>query len=310
MASPRRLMPWRRTWGWPDRWRHTADARVVDPNFGLPGTEPAVRWVIRWLREPLVAFTVLGTAMFAVYGYVVPASVRPVVLDEGTLAILYADYEAVTGSAPDAAERERIIEDYYRREVLFREGLREGVAETSPELREVVIQIKQQRVAGIPPEPTETELANFYGDHFDRYYAEPTISLEQRFRSAAPADPEALLAALRQERDAEFDPAPTGAVMSDYGVSLLQAMFGARALARLQAMPPQQWEGPFETPQGWHYFRVLERRPRELLSFERARQQVRADYQAQIVDQRLEQFLQERRERYPLEMQVESREER
>lgn len=254
----------------------------------------------RWLREPLFAFFLLGGLLFGVYTYLNPGEGDAIILDGAGLAVLLEDYEALTGEPAGPAMREAIIADFYRREVLYREGLRERVAESDGRLREAIIEHMQQRVSGELPEPAGRDLVNYYADHMDRYYREPTISVEQRFLAAEPDDAEAVLAALRGDEARDFDLPPGGAFLNAYGESILRGLFGAEILERLQAMPLEHWEGPFETLRGWHFFRVVARTPRELQSFAEARERVRADYEAAVLADRLSAYVDARRDRYRL----------
>jgi len=276
--------------------------RLSPPGGGRNNPEGPAATMNRCLREPLLIFFLVGAGLFIAYAYLNPSKEAPVVLRGDGIAVLLADYEDLTGEAADAATREAIIADYYRREVLYREGLRAGLAESDGSVREAIIERMQQRVSGELMEPSGRELVNYYADHMDRYYLEPTITVEQRFLSNPPTDPESLLAALRSDEAAGFDLPPGGALLRAYGQSLLRGLFGARTLERLRTMPLETWEGPVETLRGWHYFRVLAREPARLQSFERARDQVLADYQADEVARRLQAFVDARRDRYPLDL--------
>jgi hypothetical protein len=255
----------------------------------------------RWLREPLLRFFAVGGLFFVAYRFLAVEPGETVSLSDEGVSILLAEYEAVTGRSPDEAQRQAIIDDYYRREVLYREGLRERIFETDARLREAIIERMQQRVSGELGEPDGRDLVNYYAEHIDRYYREPSMSVEQRFLDTAPGAEEAraLLAALHSGDEPSFAPAPGGNTLPGYGESVFRARFGADVLDALRELPLHQWAGPFESAVGWHFFRVLERQPRELLPFERVQAQVRADYQAAILAERVDRFVEARRPRYP-----------
>jgi peptidyl-prolyl cis-trans isomerase C len=261
--------------------------------------------VTRWLREPLLAFMALGAGLFLVYDRLGPSSGDAITLGSAGLAVLVEDYEAVTGSAADATRRQDIIDDYYRREVLFREALRTGLHESDPALREAMIERMQQIVAGELPEPSGRDLVNYYADNIERYYSEPSISLSQRFLRDAPHDSDDVLSALEEGREPAFDPPPGGRDLPRYGESMLRGLFGGAVLERLRSLPVGRWAGPFESPRGWHFFRVDDRHPRELLPFEFVQAQVRADYQNEAINDRLDKFVARNRDRYPFRIEDE-----
>ena len=258
--------------------------------------------MMRWLRDPLPVFVIAGASLFAAYRFLAAGEGEPIILGGAGLAVLLEEYAAVTGQRADEGARESIINDYYRREVLYREGLREGLHESDPRVREAIIERMQQRVSGELPEPTGRDLVNYYGDNMARYYREASMSVAQRFLRAEPADPTALLLALGAGEEPDFDAAPGGAWLPDYGESMLRGLFGAAILDALRTAPLQQWAGPFASPRGWHFLRVEARSPRELLPFERVRDQVLADYQADVLAARLADYVAARRDRYPLEL--------
>lgn len=255
----------------------------------------------RWLREPLLPFFLAGTVLFLLYRLLNPGATETVVLGDAGLSVLLAEYEALTGTPPDAERRQELIDDYYRREVLYREGLRTGLHESDPVLREAVIERMQQRVTGELPAPTGRDLVNFYTDNIDRYYAEATISVSQRFLRTAPEAPDALLRALETGSAPPFDPPPSGARLPAYGESMLRALFGSAVLEALRDLPLASWSGPYESSRGWHFFRVDARRGPKPLPFERVQQQVRADWLVDVIDRRLGDFVDARRSRYRLQ---------
>lgn len=256
----------------------------------------------RWLREPLLSFFLVGAGLFLAYRLSNPRAAEEVVLGDAGVAILTAEYEALTGATPDADRRRELIDDYFRREVLYREGLRAGIHESDPVLREVMIDRMQQRVAGELPKPTGRDLVNFYADNIERYYAEATISVSQRFLRRAPESPDALLRALQAGNAPPFDPPPGGGRLPAYGESMLRALFGNTVLEALRSLPPGTWSGPFESSRGWHFFRVDARGAPAPLPFEEVQQQVRADWLADVIDRRLADFVDARRSRYRLQL--------
>lgn len=257
--------------------------------------------VQRWLRDPVVLFFALGVLLFVAWRYLGPEEVQPVTLSAASEAIIVAEFEALTGRRPTAAERERLIAEHYRREVLYREGLAVDLPRSDPALRDAVIERMQQRVSGEFTEPEARELVSFYSDNIERYYSEATISFEQRFFAAAPTDAGAILAALRRGEPVQGDTAWQGRTFPRYGLSMIRGLFGQKVLDTLQSVNEDSWAGPYESPDGWHYLRVTERRPAVLLPYERVREQVLADYQAAALERRLDAFVESRRDRYPLQ---------
>lgn len=263
-------------------------------------TEPADT-AGRWHRDPVLVFFVLAGLIFAAYRFFAPAEVQPVLLSAASEAVMVSEFEALAGREPSAEERARLIEEHYQREVLFREGLAAELVRSDPSLREAIIEGMQQRVSGELAEPDARDLVNFYADNIERYYSEATISFEQRFFAGRPGDSEAVLAALRRGETPKSDTAWQGKSFPRYGRSMIRGLFGQALLRALESAPENTWMGPYESPDGWHFVRVSERVAASLLPYERVREQVLADYQAAELDRRVREFVDGRRERYPLQ---------
>jgi len=251
-------------------------------------------------KDPVLLFFALGGLLFVTFSLFNRDAPDAIVLSDRGLAVLVSEFEMLRGRPASDAEEASIIRDYYQRELLFREAIAEGLHRSVPGVRQLLIEEMQQRVTGDLPEPSGKDLVNYYTDHMERYYAEATITLEQRFYRDLPGEAEALLAALRSGSAPAGDVTRQGNRFPAYGESMLRGMFGAELFANIQALPTGQWEGPFQSPQGWHFFRVSERGERELLPFTRVRDQVLADYQASTVAQSVSAYVERRRASYPL----------
>ncbi len=95
----------------------------------MPGH--ARRALSRLVREPLLHFLVIGTAVFAVHGAAGPAMPTG---DEGVIDVtpatvgrLESQFAGVWRRPPTAEERAGLIDDYVREEVYYREALALGL---------------------------------------------------------------------------------------------------------------------------------------------------------------------------------------
>lgn len=253
------------------------------------------------MRDPLFLFFIAGLGLFGVFSILNNGEdANPVTISEAGLAVMLEDYRSLTGREPDAIMREAIVQDYYRREVLYREGLRQDVVRESPELREALITEMQQRVSGKLDEPSAADLVAFYTEHIDRYYREAHITFEQYFVTEAPADPQHLIEALAAGEALPGKSHRTGQQFPTYGESMIRGLFGPEVLGLLQAANFADWFGPIETIEGWHFFRVSDRGARVLQPFERVSSEVLIDYQSSQLDSRVDAFIDSVGDRYPL----------
>lgn len=253
----------------------------------------------RLLRDPVTVFFALGAALFLAYQSLNDVEETPISLSPAGLAVLVSEFEMLTGRSAGDADIERLREEFYQRELLFQAALKAELYRVDPNLREQLIDLMQKRITGVLPEPSGQALVNYYTDHIERYYSEATISFEQRFFADAPADADAIRAALNWNDVVDDVAPPQGRTFPDYGLSMVRGLFGQRLFTQISALEPGPWEGPFESMDGWHYFRVIRRRDPALLPFARVSDQVAADLQSETIAQRVREFVDARRQDYP-----------
>jgi len=230
------------------------------------------------IRDPLFAFVVAGIALFAVYAGIQSRSTDPVLLAATTRAALIADFETLTGRPASAGDIARIEREYVTDELLLRDALDSGLHLTDGEIRRQLVEKMRLRVTGLLPDPTDEQLVNHYAENLDRYRSEPAVSFEHVFFRSLPADSGDVLARLQGGAAIAGEPFPQGRSFPRYGRSILRGMFSQSFVDALWTAPLDEWSGPVESSQGWHYVRPTERLPESLLSFDAVRDQVENDY--------------------------------
>jgi peptidyl-prolyl cis-trans isomerase C len=263
----------------------------MDPQTGgLAG--PGRSWPARLLSEPLLAFLAIGALLFLAYQLRQSRATEPVVLPAAARAALIADFEKLAGRPATAADIHRIEQAFVVDEILFREAVSEGLHLSDSVVRARLVEEMRQRITGPLPEPTDEQLVNHYSEHLDRYRSEPAATFEHVYFAGRPAAPEALLAQLRAGAAVAGEPFGRGTAFSRYGRSMLRGLFGQPFTAALWAAPLGEWTGPLQSQFGWHYVRVSERLPPELLPFVRVRQQVENDLLVDEIERAVDQHVQ------------------
>ena len=223
----------------------------------------------RIVREPLLHFLAAGAAIFAFTffyrGGAAPAT-KSVVIDATLAEHLAGLHRAQFGVEPDTATRERLIANYARDEVLYREALARGLDRDDDVVRRRLVQKFEfvlASAAELTP-PTTAEIQTYYDAHREEYSEPGRVSFEHRYfstdRPGAAARATAALAA-GPENDSG-DPLP----LADHydAVTRVQArqMFGDSDLvAQLFIAEPGRWLGPVASGYGLHLFRILARTP-------------------------------------------------
>lgn len=231
-------------------------------------------------RDPFAVFLIVAAAIFALY-WATTGHRATIEVSSSVQKSLSEDYAMMTGKAPDAAARARLIHDYVADELLFREAVARGMHMTDKATKQRLIDRVRFMIAGAPPEPSEDVLIGYYAAHPEMYRAEPRISVEHVFFEQPPADAPAILARLRGGASVKGDDFWMGHDLPDYGISMLRGMFGQPFLDRLQTAPAGEWFGPLRSSRGWHFARVKGRGAARTLPYPEARDQVRQDYIAQ-----------------------------
>lgn len=231
------------------------------------------------LRDPLTVFLAAGAALFLVW-WALGRRDNSIEVSAAVQQSLAADYQMMTGRAPDAAQRKKLVDDYVADEILFREAVARGMHLTDRTTKARLVDRLRFLIAGAPPTPAEADLIDFYAEHGELYRAEAQISLKQVFFTQMPDAPDAVLAALNRGERVDGDDFWMGRNFPNYGESMLRGMFGATVLTAARKAPLGEWTGPWPSSRGVHFLRVEARNPPALMRYTDVRDQVVQDMTA------------------------------
>jgi hypothetical protein len=236
-----------------------------------------------WRREPLLHFLLLGALLYVASRLWAPgAADAQIVIDTARVERLVRLYELQTGAAPNAAQRERLIQDFVRDEALYRDALKLGLNEGDELVRRRMVQKMEFLNAGVEPaEPTEAQLRAYHRAHAAQFAATARLSFTQVYfspdgrGSAAARDAAAIALASQLALGADMPRGDRSPVATDYANMSrdeVQRTFGQRPLVEaLMQAPLGQWVGPVESGYGWHLVRVSDRAEPVPLSLEQTR---------------------------------------
>ncbi len=229
-----------------------------------------------WLREPLLHFLILGSAIFLLADLVGdPAGGRAdrIRLTAGDVELLRQGFQRTWQRAPSAAELAGLVEDRVREEIYYREALALGLDRDDTIVRRRLRQKMEFLSEDLAAElPTDADLEAWLGANPERFRVEPRIHFRQVFLSRdrrgdrLRADAERLLAGLRagdgRPDPAELgDPIPLPAEAGELSASEVARLFGGEFAAGLFELAPGRWEGPIDSAYGAHLVLVRERVP-------------------------------------------------
>ena len=211
---------------------------------------------MRLLREPLLHFLVIGAVLFGVFRLAAddgPAQ-GEIIVSAGQIASLEAIFSRTWQWPPTAGERESLVKDYIRDEVLYREAIAMGLDRDDAIIRRRMRQ-KMEFVADLTAqaEPTDAELKTFVADHPAWFHAEPHFSFSHIYFRAGPdsgpsaAELERLLQALNAgtaDASQAGDPFMAGFDFRDAAISDVAKTFDDSFEGWIDQRGSGRWEGP------------------------------------------------------------------
>lgn len=231
---------------------------------------------MRWLKEPLFHFLLIGTGLFILFYQVGDSTVdRP---DRILVTAADIDRMATLWSRrwqrpPTPGELEGLIESHIREEVLYREAHALGLERDDTIVRRRMAQKMEFLFEDLTPlaEPTEAELQAFLQDNAERFQESPRFSFLHVYLNADQRgeqsfdDARLLLDDLRiKGSDADIvtasDPFPMlEHRLEDRSERDIARLLGQNFAEGLTGLPIKQWCGPIESAYGVHLVYVLER---------------------------------------------------
>ena len=227
---------------------------------------------MKFLREPLVHFVVLGVALFALAALV---RERPldeagsIVVTEGQIAHLATGFARTWQRPPTATELDGLIDDYVREEISYREAVAMGLDRDDTIVRRRMRQKLEFITEDVAAQaPSDAELEAHLDAHPDSFRIEPRLSFRQLYvspdRRGEKAEKDALvllarLAGSGPDVAVDGDPLMVTEAFDLSPTSELAGHFGEAFATRLVEIEPGRWTGPVRSGYGWHLVFVRER---------------------------------------------------
>ena len=235
----------------------------------------------RCRREPLVHFLVLAALLFGLDYVFSSTQKQKIIVERQTAEFLIQQREELELRRLTPEERRETIESYVEDEILYSEAYKRGLDKGDSRMRRnLIVKIRGLLIGDVKP-PTEKELRNYFEANRAKFARPATQSLEQVFFSDPSKVPSGLLGELRQGRD----PTTVGETGLVSGRTLPRASqqrlvgtFGAETARAILAIEDDQWHGPFESPRGAHFVRVVRREPAQEASYESVKSYLEADW--------------------------------
>ena len=225
---------------------------------------------MKFLREPLVHFMVIGAAIYLLYAvFAEPAAEatdKTIIVSAGEIEWMNTAWQKRWNRPPTSEELDGLIEQYIKETVLYREALTMGLNQHDTVIRRRLAQklefLAKDLVALTPP--TEEELQAYFNEHRG-YYTEPIrFTFTQVFidpdkrGDATLDDAERIKAMLIAKADVIDDVGGLGdglMLQSHYpekNQAEIQKQFGNGFAETLVDLSPGRWHGPVLSGYGVH----------------------------------------------------------
>ncbi len=231
---------------------------------------------MKWLREPLIHFAIIGAVLFLTYAVASDLfavdEARRIVISGSEIELLADRWGRQWQRPPTADELRGLVDARIREEVLYREAQAMGLDLNDVVVRRRMVQkmeLLSQDLA-LLADPTDQELRAFFDENREDYRVPPRISFSHvyfnadRREEATLEDAERVLAEIRAQI-----PQPAAApergdrFMLAYDYSLrtpqeVQQAFGGRFAEEVFELEPG-WHGPVLSGYGVHLVHITDR---------------------------------------------------
>jgi hypothetical protein len=273
---------------------------------------------LKWLREPLLHFLLIGGAIYLLYGAFAETAPeetdKTIVVSSAEVEWMQTSWQKRWNRPPMPEELDSLIQQYIRETVLYREALTMGLNKHDQVIRRRLAQklefLAKDLVALTPP--TDEELVAYFDMHTDRYQ-EPTLyTFTQVFfdpdkrGDTTLDDAEAIKATLIARGDAIEDAGELGddLMLQSYYPERdpieIQKLFGTGFAESLMDLTPGQWHGPVLSGYGTHLVYVSGIHEPSPPVFEEVREQVVQEWTSERSEELNEQFYANLRDSYTI----------
>lgn len=278
--------------------------------------------MIRWLKDPLFHFLLIGAGIFMLYGWQADDDTEgpdQIVFTEARIDQLINLWERKWQRLPTQRELQGLIEQQIREEVFYREALAMGLDKDDMVVRRRMSQKMEfisNDLASLA-EPDDAQLKVYLDENRDKFTIPGRISYSQVFLNASErgeqvySDADALLAELSQST-VDVDSSMAGDSFlggyrftdeTDFGVGRI---FGEAFAQRLFELPVGEWTGPVESGYGLHLVRIDSKKDAQIPPLEQVRDKVRMEWLAEQQRQTNDLLYAELRKRYEITIETPS----
>lgn len=236
---------------------------------------------VRWTREPLFHFILIGAVLFGVDSLIAGQADDPkrIDLDAQVDAEAQQAFEGARGRKPNAEELRALRQVWLDNEVLYREGLALGLDKGDKSIRERVIFKALSMVDSNTrrPEYDEKVLRDWFEKNRSRYDIPQRFNFQEAVLSGeiSEATVRSFVTALNSGATPEVQAGLR--VFTDRPHVTIVQSYGEEFATALESSPPGEWRA-LQTKDGWRAMRLESTVAAEAADFDRLRGVVTQDW--------------------------------
>lgn len=236
---------------------------------------------VRWTREPLFHFILIGAVLFGVDALIAGQADDPnrIELDAQVDAEAQQAFEAARGRKPNSEELRALRQVWLDNEVLYREGLALGLDKGDKSIRERVIFKALSMVDSNTkrPEYDEKVVREWFEKHRSRYDIPQRFNFQEAVLSGEVSEATVRSFVSALNAGATPDVQAGLRVFTDRPHATIVQSYGEEFAATLENSPPGEWRA-LQTKTGWRAMRLESTVAAEPADFERLRGIVTQDW--------------------------------
>jgi len=258
-------------------------------------------------REPLLVFLLIAAVIFAADQFGLAADGDFVIeITSAQRQRITDQWQAQMNRPPTEEEATRLLDQWLREEIYYREALAMGLDNGDIIIRRRLVQKLTFLTEDLSDAGslTETELRAFYDDNAAAYTDPVLLSFEHRYFSSDRRDDARHDAELaRSDAANQGDPFMLQKRYGERSIREIGDLFGrefAFALDALSVDAVEQWQGPVRSAYGWHLVKLTSRKEPKLKSFESVVSKIEHDLQRRQREEANEALYEKLKARYEI----------
>ncbi len=208
------------------------------------------------IREPLIHFLLIGALLFLVYSNIndsLPQEDNQITITQTEIDNINSKFIKAKGREPSKEEASKLLEDYIKEEVLFKEALSKGLNKNDNTIK-LHLAKKMQYVLddlSVVPAPSEDDLKNFLKNNTNLFKESGSISFNQVVFTKT-EDIQEANTFLKRLKSSKSSKKSTIGKKVELDQKSIKKIFGTEFAKKIFSLPLHTWQGPIKTKHGLH----------------------------------------------------------